>query len=149
VTTVAPHPAAASTWTSGRVVGAVLTCLAVVIGATLFGAVGSILGIMALSITVGAVARTVLVLGVLALVLVTGYRLARGGPTSLWLASGLLAYLLFPAAWDGRALIATAFGLDGISAWLLDAVLWTVAVVLVVRSREPIVDDRIDTSGLH
>lgn len=137
------------TWTGRRVVGAALTCLALVVGATLFGVVGSVIGIMALSVTTGAVVRTVLVLGVVVLVLVFGYRWSLGGPRALWFAAGLLAYVVLPAAWSGKALIATAFNWEGILAWVVDALVWGVAVVLVVRSRPEIRDDSIDTSGLR
>lgn len=120
-----------------------------VLGALLFGTVGSVIGIMALSVTIGSVVRTLLVLGVLTLALVTGYRWSLGGPRALWIASGLIAYLLLPSAWVGKALIATAFGLSGVAAWALDLVVWTVAVVLIVRSRPEVHDNRIDTSGLR
>lgn len=144
------HPSPTThTWTTRRVVGAILTCLALVVAATAFGVVGSIIGIMALSVPVGAVVRTVLVLGTVALVLTTGYRWSRGGPRVLWLVAGLLAYVLLPAAWVGKALIATAFGWEGALAWAVDALAWIIAVVLVVRSRPEIADERIDTSGLR
>lgn len=129
--------------------GAALTVLALLVGATVFGVVGSIIGIMTLSVVTGSVVRTVLVLGVLALVLVYGYRWSRGGPRMLWLAAGLIAYVLLPAAWVGKALIATAFGWEGFLAWAVDALVWAVVVVLVVRSRPEISDDRIDISGLR
>lgn len=140
---------ASPTWTTRRVVGAALTALALVVGATIFGVVGSIIGIMALSVVTGAVVRTVLVLAVVSLVLVVGYRWSMGGPRVMWLAAGLIAYGLLPAAWVGKALIATAFGWEGILAWTVDALVWAVVVVLVVRSRPEISDDRIDTSGLR
>ncbi|WEV77364.1 hypothetical protein O9K63_12280 [Janibacter cremeus] len=130
-------------------VGAVLTCLVLVAAATIFGVVGSIIGIMALSVPVGAVVRTVLVLGTVALVLTTGYRWSRGGPRTLWLVAGLVAYVLLPAAWSGKALIATAFGWEGTLAWVVDALVWMVVVVVTVRSRPAIADERIDTSGLR
>ncbi|WP_338749374.1 hypothetical protein [Janibacter alittae] len=144
------HPTPTTrTWTTGRTVGAVLTCLALVVAATIFGVVGSIIGIMALSVPVGAVVRTVLVLGAVALVLTGGYRWSSGGPRILWLVAGMFAYVLLPAAWTGKALIATAFGWEGIIAWVVDAVVWAVVVVLVVRSRPEIHDTRIDTSALR
>ena len=144
------HPSPTTrTWTTHRVVGAVLTCVALVVAATIFGIVGSIIGIMALSVTVGAVVRTVLVLGSVILVLTTGYRWSRGGPRTLWLVAGLVAYVLLPAAWSGKALIATAFGWEGALAWAVDALVWMVVVVVVVRSRPEITDARIDTSGLR
>lgn len=123
--------------------------LGLVVGATIFGVVGSIIGIMALSVVIGAVVRTVLVLGVVVLVLIYGYRWSLGGPRMLWLAAGLVAYGLLPAAWVGKALIATAFGWEGILAWTVDALVWALAVVLVVRSRPEIHDDRINTSRLR
>lgn len=137
------------TWTTRRVVGAGLTALVLVVGATVFGVVGSVIGIMALSVPTGAVVRTVLVLAVMTLVLVHGYRWSMGGPRVLWLVAGFIAYVLLPAAWVGKALIATAFGWEGVLAWTVDALVWAVAVVLVVRSRPAIHDDRIDTSRLR
>lgn len=139
----------AHTYTTRRVVGAALTCIALVIGASVFGVVGSVIGIMAVSVTVAVVARTLLIVGTIALILIAGYRWSLGGPRILWIASGCLAYLPLPAAWGGRALIGTAFGLTGIAAWLVDALVWVVVVVLVVRSRHEVRDDRIDLSGLR
>lgn len=137
------------TWTTRRVGGAVLTTVVLVVGATIFGVVGSIIGIMSLSVVTGALVRTVLVLAVVVLVLVLGYRWSMGGPRAMWLAAGLIAYALLPAAWVGKALIATALGWEGILAWGVDALVWAVVVVLVVRSRPEINDDRIDTSRLR
>ena len=146
---VTHSPAESSTLTTRRVVGAVLTTIVLVVGATIFGVIGSIFGIMSLSVITAVVARTVLVLGVVAIVLIYGHRWSLGGPRMLWIAAGLIAYLLLPAAWVGKALIATAFGWEGILAWVVDALVWAVAVVLVVRSRPELHDDRINTSRLR
>lgn len=142
-------PTESSTLTTRRVVGAVLTTIVLVVGATIFGVIGSIFGIMSLSVITAVVARTVLVLGVVAIVLIYGHRWSLGGPRMLWIAAGLIAYLLLPAAWVGKALIATAFGWEGILAWVVDALVWAAAVVLVVRSRPELNDDRINTSRLR
>ena len=149
MSTTSHQRSTSQTWTSRRVGGAALTTVLLVLGALLFGTVWSVIGIMALSVTIGSVVRTLLVLGVLTLALVAGYRWSLGGPRVLWIASGLIAYLLLPSAWVGKALIATAFGLSGVAAWALDLVVWTVAVVLIVRSRPEVHDNRIDTSGLR
>lgn len=146
----APQTSSTSpTWTTRRVVGTALTALALVAGATIFGIVGSIIGLMAQSVLVGSVVRTVLVLGVMVLVLGYGHRWSMGGPRVMWLAAGLIAYGLLPMAWVGNALIATAFGWEGFLAWAVDALVWAVVVVLVVRSRPEIHDDRINTNRLR
>ena len=45
--------------------------------------------------------------------------------------------------------IALGFGLTGLTAWGVDGLVWVAVVVLVVRSRSEMDDDRIDISGLR
>lgn len=143
-------PAAQANRLSARRVGvAVATVVALVLAALLFGTVGVVIGVMAGSIEVGAVARTVLTLLSVAVVLIFGYDLARGGPRWLWLGAGALAYVAYPGSWQGHALLASGFDLEGLVAALVDGMVWMIAVVVTVQSRPPMSDERINTSRLR
>lgn len=77
------------------------------------------------------------VVGLLAVLVVTRWRtgagLAAGLPALPWSAGpALAAYLLVPAAWPGRALLGWQLAGPGVVSWLLDLLLWAVAVGLGV-----------------
>lgn len=142
-------PTEAARLTGRRLAGAAMTWLAVVVVTFVLGVIGAVIAVIARSIDVGVGVRTILVLLGLATTLVSGYRISRGGPRWLWLLVGALAYVAYPGAWNGKALLATVFGLTGIVAWLVDAVVWMIVVTIVVFTRESMSDERIDVSRLR
>lgn len=99
---------------------------------------GLLLGLTASSVTVTVVARTLLVLAIVALV--TRIVVARSPASDRLFAhvagAGVLGYVLCPPSWTGRTL-AGQLALDpGVGSALLDAAVWTAAVLLVARATD-------------
>ncbi|WP_166139800.1 hypothetical protein [Nocardioides ochotonae] len=112
--------------------------VALALGALVAGLAAVLLTLAAGSATATVVLRSVLTVLVLVMLTRLVMRGAYDGPGLLGTAAlgGLLAYLLSPAAWAGRALLGQLVVDPGPASYVIDLVLWIAVVVTAARTAD-------------